>query len=112
MKVTGKTSVDPKLVQGSDTAKDTKKVSKETSVGKDSAKVSKKDSADASESAKVTLSQKAQDFKKIKEVADKSDGVDAAKVERVKQAIKDGKYNIDYDKVADKMIESDIMHGA
>jgi negative regulator of flagellin synthesis FlgM len=104
MKVASKTSVDPKVIQNANTSKD-------TSVSKDGSKVSKKDSV-VTEGAKVSLSTKAQDFKKIKEAADKSDGVDSAKVDRVKQAIKDGKYNIDYDKVADKMIEHDIMFGA
>jgi flagellar biosynthesis anti-sigma factor FlgM len=111
MKVTGKTSVDPKLVQGANTSKETKDVSKDTAVSKDISKVSKKDSVDT-EGAKVSLSSKAQDFKKIKAAADKSEGIDNVKVANVKQAIKDGKYNIDFDKVAEKMIESDIMYGA
>jgi negative regulator of flagellin synthesis FlgM len=64
--------------------------------------------AAADSGAKVTLSAKAQEFNKIKDAASKSPDVDQAKVDRIKKALKEGKFEVDYDKVAEKMVENDV----
>lgn len=103
MKVTGKSPLDPKVLQGTSNVK--------TSASKPESAASKQAAeAGAAAGAKVSLSARARDYQKIKEVADNSDGVDAAKVERIKKALKEGKFDVDYDKVAEKIVENDIMY--
>ncbi|KRL05483.1 flagellar biosynthesis anti-sigma factor FlgM [Liquorilactobacillus oeni] len=56
---------------------------------------------------KITLSE---NTKKIREAADTETGVDLEKVSKLKDAIKNGTYQISADKIADKMLGlSDIQ---
>ena len=44
---------------------------------------------------------------KASQTAKNSSGIDEAKVEKLKAAINDGTYQIDYDSVANKLIDSE-----
>ena len=105
MKVSGSNSVDPKTLQN---ANDVKSASKGNLSKTDSKNVGEAGAAAAG--AKLSLSPKARDFQKIKGIADNSDGVDQAKVDRIKTALKDGKFEVDYDRVAEKIVEHDLMY--
>jgi len=61
--------------------------------------------AGESSSAKVKLSERAQDMKKIREVVANTPDVDEAKVAKFKTMIANGQYNVDASKVADKMVD-------
>jgi negative regulator of flagellin synthesis FlgM len=57
------------------------------------------------DSAKVQLSERAQDMKKIREAVDKTPDVDEEKVARFRALIAKGEYQPDAGKVADKLVE-------
>jgi flagellar biosynthesis anti-sigma factor FlgM len=99
MKITGKAPVDPKILQGTTSSKTATK-----------GKAAGKNTGKADQGATVTLSSKAKDFQRINHLAKESEGVDAAKVERIKKAIKEGKFDVNYDKLAEKIVENDIMY--
>ena len=62
-----------------------------------------------SEHARVEIPDSVKDFSAIKKAVDQSDGVDnSTKIANLKQKIQAGQYNIDYDAVADKMINSEF----
>ena len=63
----------------------------------------------SSQATKVELSSRVQDIKKIKEAAENAPDVDAAKVEKFKKLIADGKYKVDAKAVADKMVDEHLM---
>ncbi|MEQ1722726.1 MAG: flagellar biosynthesis anti-sigma factor FlgM [Pseudobdellovibrio sp.] len=63
----------------------------------------------SSQATKVELSSRVQDIKKIKEVAKNTPDVDAAKVEKFKKLIAEGKYKVDAKAVADKMVDEHLM---
>jgi negative regulator of flagellin synthesis FlgM len=110
MKVSSKPAIEPKNLQEANAVKTTIK-------SKDAAATAGASATDATANAKtvsdagakVTLSAKAQEIKKVKDAAMKSPDVDQAKVDRIKQALKDGKYDVKADKIADKMVESHAM---
>jgi negative regulator of flagellin synthesis FlgM len=56
-------------------------------------------------SAKVKLSERATDMKKIKGIVDDQPDVDEAKIAKFKSLIASGKYKVDAEKVADKMVD-------
>src|SRR6266702_510477 len=56
-------------------------------------------------SAKVKLSERAQDMKKIRAAVDSAPDVDEAKVAKFKNLIAKGEYKVDSKKVADKMVD-------
>ncbi len=61
-------------------------------------------------SAKVELSQRAQDIKKAKELAmSKTDEVDEAKVARLQKMIDEGKYKVDAEAVADRLVDEHLL---
>lgn len=62
--------------------------------------------------AKVALSERAQDMKKIKEVAMRAPDVNAEKVKKLQALIDGGNYKVDAGKVADKMVDSHLMMSA
>lgn len=64
--------------------------------------------AAGSQAAKVELSPRAQDIKRIKELANNSPDVDSAKVEKFRKLIADGKYKVDAKAVADKMVDEHL----
>lgn len=64
--------------------------------------------AAANNSAKVDVSSRAQEAKKIKELAMAAPDVDEAKVAKFRQLIDDGKYKIDAQAIADKMVDEHL----
>jgi len=67
------------------------------------------ESSENSQAAKVELSGRAQDIKKIKELANNSPDVDMNKVEKFKKLIAEGKYKVDSKAVADRMVEEHLL---
>jgi negative regulator of flagellin synthesis FlgM len=61
------------------------------------------------QATQVELSPKAQDIKRIKELAMNSPDVDMNKVEKFKKLIADGKYKVDAKAVADRMVDEHVM---
>jgi flagellar biosynthesis anti-sigma factor FlgM len=64
-----------------------------------------KSNQETKNSAQVDLSERAQLMAKAKEIASNST-VDEAKVARLQKLIDEGKYKVDADKVADKLIDT------
>lgn len=54
---------------------------------------------------KVALSATAQSLKSLESAVSASDGIDAAKVERIRAQIAEGRYHVDAGKLADRMID-------
>ncbi len=65
------------------------------------------DEAAAGESpaGKVNLSSSARNLRSLAEAAQSSEGIDAARVERIRAEIAAGRYHVDADKLADRMID-------
>lgn len=83
--------------------------------GVEKTSVEKKDSGSASkseqlESAKVKLSERAGDMKKIKEKVDATPDVDDAKVAKIKSMLAKGEYKVDAKAVADKMVDEHLKN--
>ena len=87
-------------------AKKTDKTEKSSPAGRASIFDLKDSNAGAS---KVDVSSRAQDMKKIKDIANSAPDVDEAKVARLQKLIDDGKYNVDADSIADKMVDEHLM---
>jgi flagellar biosynthesis anti-sigma factor FlgM len=104
MKVTSKI-IDNKNVDKSLDIKNSKKTNANKDI-KDSKSATIKDN----DSVKVSISDKAKEFKAIKELVSNTPDVDIAKIQRIKTALKDGKFDINYDKLAEKIVEHDIMY--
>lgn len=82
----------------------------EASSAKKNSTASESSAAPASSQAtKVELSSKAQDIKKIKELAKNAPDVDMNKVEKFKRMIADGTYKVDAKAVADRMVDEHLM---
>ena len=62
------------------------------------------------EATKVDVSKRAQEAKKIKEMAMAAPDVDMAKVEKFRKLIEDGKYKVDAKAVADKMVDDELNY--
>lgn len=60
------------------------------------------------ESSRIDVSPRAQEAKRIKEIANATPDVDMAKVEKFRQLIDDGKYKVDARAVADKMVDEHL----
>ena len=73
------------------------------------AEAAQTNSAQGSQAAKVELSSRAQDIKKIKELAMNSPDVDANKVEKFKRMIAEGTYKVDAKAVADRMVDEHLQ---
>lgn len=63
---------------------------------------------EGSDSVKVDLSSRAQDVKKIKELAMATPDVDQAKVDKYKKLIAEGNYKVDAKAIADKMVDEHL----
>lgn len=102
MKVTGKVGSQPQSIASTESAK-AGKLS-----GLDSAKDSKSSvgasALQRTDSAKVELSQRAQDIKRAKELATPSNEIDEAKVARLQALIDSGKYKVDAEAVAERLL--------
>jgi negative regulator of flagellin synthesis FlgM len=64
------------------------------------------------DSAKVDLSDRAQEMKKLKELAMQTPDVNMEKVRRFQELIDKGNYKVDSKKVADKMVEEHLHTSA
>jgi negative regulator of flagellin synthesis FlgM len=64
-----------------------------------------------SSSARIQLSDRAQEAKKIKELALATPDVDMAKVEKFRKLIDEGKYIVDSKAVADRMVDEHLSTG-
>ena len=84
-----------------------------TSGVKKNSKSSESASANATEAGsqatKVELSQRVQDIKKIKDIAEKTPDVDVEKVAKFKQMIADGSYKVDAKAIAEKMVDEALL---
>lgn len=65
--------------------------------------------AGASQAAQVQVSDRAQEAKRIKELATATPDVDMAKVEKFRQLIDSGKYKVDARAVADRMVDEHLL---
>lgn len=65
-------------------------------------------SSSLGESSRVELSPRAQEAKRIKELATAAPDVDEAKVAKFRKLIDDGKYNVDAKAIADKMVDEHL----
>lgn len=69
-------------------------------------------SVDVESSSKLNLSDRAQDIKKAKDLASKGvNDIDEAKVAKFQKLIDDGKYKVDAQSIADKMVDEHLMMG-
>lgn len=59
----------------------------------------------AMDSAKVDLSPRAQEMRKAKELATPSNDIDEAKVARLQKLIDEGKYKVDAEAIADRLLD-------
>ena len=59
--------------------------------------------------SKVELSTRAQDMKRIKEIASSAPDIDEAKVAKFQKMIDEGKYKVDAEAVADKMVDDHLL---
>lgn len=66
------------------------------------------DLLDGAGASKVELSPRAQEAKRIKDLAMATPDVDAAKVARFQKAIDEGSYKVDAKAVADKMVDAHL----
>ncbi len=53
----------------------------------------------------VSLTPQAQQFSKLQEKASNSSGIDQEKIEKIKQAITDGKYKVNVEQLARRIVE-------
>lgn len=81
----------------------------ETKLKTDIFKVEKGSIADA---ASVDLSSRAQDMKKAKDVAQNASDVRQDKVKQLQALIDNGTYKVDARKIADKMVNEELMTSA
>lgn len=65
-------------------------------------------SSGAEQASRVEVSPRALEAKKIKELADAAPDVDMQKVEKFRKLIDEGKYKVDAQAVADKMVEDHL----
>ncbi|PIT99369.1 MAG: flagellar biosynthesis anti-sigma factor FlgM [Bdellovibrionales bacterium CG10_big_fil_rev_8_21_14_0_10_45_34] len=82
---------------------------------KGSEKSSNANSADAllnNESAKVDLSERAKDILRAKEIAMNTSDVDEEKVARLQSLIDSGKYKVDAQAIADRMVDDHLIFDA
>ncbi|MGZ3793813.1 MAG: flagellar biosynthesis anti-sigma factor FlgM [Bdellovibrio sp.] len=65
-------------------------------------------SSSIGESTRVDVSDRAQEAKRIKELAMAAPDVDEAKVAKFRKLIDEGKYQVDADAIADKMVDEHL----
>lgn len=66
--------------------------------------------SEGTESAKLDLSSRAQDLKKIKELALSSPDMDQAKVDKFQKLIDSGKYKVDAKAIADRLVDENLFN--
>ncbi len=111
MKISGKS---PSPMQNAETAKLGRPDGLERTLDKTTDKKTGKSSLgfdDIAGSSKVDLSDRARDVKRAKELATPDDSVDEAKVARLQKMIDDGKYKVDADAIADRLLDEHMKMG-
>lgn len=77
--------------------------------GADAVLSSKSKSVGVADSTKVDVSERAQQIKKAKEIASKDiNSVDEAKVARLQKMIDEGKYKVDAESIADRLVDEHL----
>lgn len=71
-------------------------------------KLGEANSAPGNEASRVELSPRAQDAKRIKEIAMQTPDVDEAKVAKFRKMIDEGNYKVDAKAIADKMVDEHL----
>ncbi len=89
--------------QAADAAKTSKASGLEGALATTKAKTTS--TADLGSSSKVELSSRAQDIKKAKELATPSGDIDEAKVARIQAMIDAGKYKVNAEAVAERLLD-------
>jgi negative regulator of flagellin synthesis FlgM len=103
MKVSNRPSPNPSPAQTSDAGKAAKTSGLEAAL--DAKKIKTTSNADLGSSSRVELSSRAQDIKKAKELATPSNDIDEAKVARLQALIDAGKYKVNAEAVADRLLD-------
>lgn len=67
-----------------------------------------KELGEGNSASKVNLSPRAQEMKRIKELATAAPDVNEEKVARLQKLIDDGKYKVDAKEIADKMVDESL----
>ncbi len=83
-----------------------------TATGEGSATKSRKSvgaSAFDGASSKTDLSARSQEIKKAKELATPSTSIDEAKVARLQKLIDEGKYKVDAEEIADRLVDEHLL---
>ena len=80
----------------------------EAAAKKDIGSKSLLDKSSVKDSANVNLSERAQMMAKAKEIATRPDTVDEAKVARLQKLIDEGKYKVDADAIADRLVDEHL----
>lgn len=62
------------------------------------------------DATKIAVSDRAQEAKKIKDLAMAAPDVDQAKVDKFRKLIEDGKYKVDANAVADRMVDEELSY--
>ncbi len=68
-------------------------------------------SEELASAARVDLSPRAQDMKKIKDIAMSAPAVNSEKVARLQKLIDEGKYKVDSGTIADRMVDEHLLMG-
>lgn len=106
MKVSNKL---PNAMQNAEAAKSAKASGPESILDTKKSRASSAVSgAEISQSAKVDVSQRAQDIKRAKELATPSNDIDEAKVARLQALIDSGKYKVDAEAIADRLLDEQM----
>lgn len=114
MKVDSKINNNAAQAQGTNSAKsqNTKKSAESVLAGLGGQTNLEKSKGLKQDSARIELSQKAQDMKKAKEIAKNAPDVDMEKVKKFQALIDSGSYKVDSQKIADKMVDDNLMTAA
>lgn len=105
MKVSNKL---PNAMQNAEAAKANKSVGADSLLNGAKNKNVGSRNAEIGASARVDLSERAQDIKKAKELATPDGGVDEAKVARLQKLIDEGKYKINAEAIADRLLDEQM----
>ncbi len=95
----------PGAKQSSDTVKTGKAKSSESESLQDRPIKSDVSAGKAAQNERIDLSSRAQDIKKAKEMATPANGIDEAKVARLQSLIDSGRYKVDADAIADRLLD-------
>lgn len=89
----------------SDASKDASKTDALGGLGKDLKTKAPTSRGEIKDSANVNVSERAQMMQRAKDIASQPDGIDDAKVARLQKLIDEGKYNVDAQSIADRLVE-------